>query len=403
VKRFRVIALWVVGVLAVLLVVAFVGMKLYVGGPGKSAVAAQLSESVGLPVEIESLDVGVGSSTAAFRIPDTAADPPEDILRVKSLTTDLSLAGILSGKSSPSNVTMNDVDILLRLDEKGKMLTPLPAPKPSSGGPTALPVVKVSGGRVRIRQAGRAEFVVSGVAAELKRDGDGYALSGTIDDPNWGKWAIAGRLADDPADGSVELTTPRGELKEPLLRTIPYVPQEVWDNLQASGETPAAVRFTFKPGQDLGYAVEVNPTAAADITLPAAEVTLSQVRGKVLIADGKVAVTSGSVAVAEGTIGVSGEYAFDKPTAVIALKLAADKLDLRKLPAKWGLPKEIEGKLKGSAELEVRLPPDGPPDYRGSGSGQVEGAKLAGLDAEITLRLVAADGGYRFQSGPRTQ
>jgi hypothetical protein len=29
----------------------------------------------------------------------------------------------------------------------------------------------------------------------------------------------------------------------------------------------------------------------------------------------------------------------------------------------------------------------------------VEGAKWKGLDAEITLRLVAQDGGYRFQSG----
>jgi hypothetical protein len=184
-----------------------------------------------------------------------------------------------------------------------------------------------------------------------------------------------------------------------LIRTIPYVPQEVWDNLDASGETPAAVRFTFKPGHDLGYAVELNPAAAADLTVPVADVTLTKVQGKILIADGKVEVSNGKVAVADGTVGVRGKYVFDQPTAVITLNVAADKLDLRKLPAAWGLPKEIEGRLKGNAELEIHIPPDGKPDPRGSGSGVVEGAKWKGLDAEITLRLVAHNGRYRFQSG----
>lgn len=400
-KRSRVIALWTVGVLAVLLLVGWFGMKMYMGGPGRAAVSAQLSESLGLPVEIETLDVGVGSSSAALRIPDRSADPPDDLIRVKSLTTDLSLAGFLSGKSAPTTVTLKDVDVLLRLDEKGKLISPLPAGKPTSPGPTTLPAVQLSGGRVRIRQTGRPEFVVAGVSAELKRDGDGYAISGTIDDPGWGKWDISGRLTGDPADGHVELTTPRGQLNMSLVRTIPYVPQAVWDNLQASGETPAAVRFTFKPGQDLGYAVEVNPAAAANLTVPTADVTLTKVEGKILIADGKVVVTNGKVAVADGSVGVSGEYVFDKPTAVITMKLAADKLNLRKLPASWGLPKEIEGKLKGNADLEIHIPPGGPADPRGSGSGVVEGAKWKGLDAEMTLRLVAQEGGYRFQTPPR--
>lgn len=400
-KRLRVISLWVLGGLAALLVVGWVGMKMYVGGPGRAAVSAQLSESLGLPVEVETLDVGVGSSSAALRIPDASADPPDDMLRVKSLTTDLSVASFLSGKSAPSQVTVKGVDILLRLDEKGKLLSPLPNPKPSSGGPVAVPAVQVSDGRIRIRQTGRPEFVVSGVSAELKKDGDGYAISGSIDDPSWGKWDIRGRLANDPSDGFVELFTARGQLNMSLIRTIPYVPPEVWDHLQASGETPATVRFTFKPGKDLGYAVEVNPAAAASITVPTADVTLTKVQGKILIADGKVMVTNGKVAVADGTIGLSGEYAFDKPTAVISMKLAADKLDLRKLPTKWGLPKEIEGKLKGDADLEIHIPPGGPADPRGSGSGVVEGAKWSGIDVEVTLRLVAQDGGYRFKTPPR--
>jgi hypothetical protein len=396
-----VIALWAAGGLAALLVVGWIVLKVYVGGPGRTAIAAQLSEAVGLPIEIESLDVGVGSSSAAVRIPDKTAGPTDDLLRIKSLTTDLSLTGFLSGHTTPTRITVSDVDILLRIDEKGQILSPLPTVKPTGKGNGPLPVVTVSGARVRIRQTGRPEFVLTGVSGELKRDGDGYAITGSTDDPNWGKWRIAGRLANDPADGRVELSTDRGPLSDSLIRTIPYVPPEVWDHLKVAGETPAAVRFTFKPGTDLGYAVELNPTSAAQITVPDADVTLTQVTGKILVADGKVTVSDGTVSVADGTVAVNGVYSFERPTAVITLDLAANRLDLGKLPAAWGLPKEIEGRLKGTAALELHVSPEGKLDTRGSGSGVVEGAKVAGLDAEITLRLVARDGRYQFDSGPR--
>lgn len=405
-KRFRVIALWVLGVVAVLLLAGWFGLKAYLSGSGgRDAVAAQLTESLGLPVEVQSLDVGVGSTTAALRIPDQGAEPPGDLLRVGSLNTDLSLGGMLGGKTAPTRVTAQDVELLLRIDENGKLLSPLPTPKPSSGGGT-LPAVNLSAVTVRIRQTGRPEFVLTGLSGELKREGDGYVMSGNVDDPNWGKWTLSGKLANDPADGRVELTTARGRLDMALIRTIPYVPPEVWDHLQASGETPAAVRFTFKPGADLGYAVELNPTGAASVTVPDVDATATNVKGNILIADGKVAVSGGSLAVADGTIGLNGAYTFDKPTAEIDVKVTADKLDIRKLPAKWQLPREVEGKLKtlgDPAHLIVLIPPEGKLETRGSGKGVVEGAKWNGFNAEVTLRLTAKDGGYKFDSGPPAQ
>lgn len=406
-KRFRVIALWVLGVAAALLLVGWFGLKAYLSGSGgRDAVAAQLTETLGLPVEVQSLDVGVGSTTAALRIPDPKADPPGDLIKVGSLNTDVSLGSILGGKTAPTRITAKDVEILLRIDEKGQLLSPLPAPKPSSGGSGPLPTVSLSTVTVRIRQTGRPEFVLTGLSGELKREGDGYVISGTVDDPKWGQWTLSGKLANDPADGTVELSTDRGRLDMNLIRTIPYVPPEVWDHLQASGETPAAVRFTFKPGADLGYAVELNPKGAASVTVPDAEVTATNVQGKILIADGKVTVGNGSLAVADGTLGLNGAYTFDKPTAEIDVKVTAEKLDIRKLPAAWGLPKEIEGKLKtqgAPAHLVVLIPPEGKIETRGSGKAVVEGAKLAGFDAEITLRLSAKKGGFKFESGPPTQ
>lgn len=402
-KRFRVIALWAVGIVVGLLVVGWIGLKVYLSSSGaRNMVATQLSDTLGLPVQVSSLDVGLGSTSVALSIPDAAAGPDADLLKIGSLNTDVSLGGLASGHTTPSRIDARNVEILLRIDEKGQLLSPLPNPKStnSSKNTGPLPAVSLSATTVRIRQTGRPEFVLTGVNGELKRDGDGYAISGNVDDPKWGKWTIQGHLANDPADGKVALSTDHGKLDMALIRTIPYVPEEVWDHLQASGETPAAVRFTFKPGTDLGYAVELNPNAAASVTVPDADVTATQVKGKILIADGKVTVTDGSLSVADGTLGLNGVYTFDQPTAVVDVKVAASKLDIRKLPAKWGLPKEMEGKLKGNADLQLHIPPDGQLDTRGSGTGVVEGAKLAGFDAEITLKLVAENGRYRFDSGP---
>jgi hypothetical protein len=250
---------------------------------------------------------------------------------------------------------------------------------------------------VRIRQTGKPEFVVSGVSGQLRRDGEGYALTGDIADPAWGKWAIRGRLAADPADGQVELSTEQTEYKDALLHTIPYVPSAVWEHLSASGPTAAKVTFTFRPGDDLGYAVELKPQRAT-LTIPDAGVMVTQVDGQIRVADGKVTVTDGSVSLADGRVSVSGVYTFDQPTSIITMKLAGSGVNVRQLPESWGLPKEIEGKLKGDADLELSISPDGELDTRGSGEGVVEGAKFAGLDAEIKLKLTPQNGRFRFNT-----
>lgn len=401
-RRLRKMAFWTFGVLLAAAALGWVGLKGYLGSShARRTAAAQLTEMIGLPVEVDRLDVGAGSTTAALRIPDPAADPPGDLIRIGSVNTDITLAGLLTGRAAPTTVTAADVEILLRLDADGQVLSPIPIPNPTAGKETgpkaALPTVRISGGRVRIRQVGHPEFDLSGVAGELHRDGDGYTLSGNVDDPKWGKWRVSGRLAADPADGRFELSTAEGRLKDPLLRSIPYVPTAVWDHLIAAGDTAATVTFTFKPGAPLGYAVELKPRAAS-LTLPDADVTLTGVGGRIRVADGKVVVEDGRVTLADGTATVSGTYQFDQATAVMAGKVTARGVDVRKLPPDWGLPKEIEGQLRGTADLELHVRPDGRVDPRGSGSGVVENAKFAGLPAEVRLKLQGDRGRYRFHT-----
>jgi len=78
------------------------------------------------------------------------------------------------------------------------------------------------------------------------------------------------------------------------------------------------------------------------------------------------------------------------------VKLDAKGVDIRKLPAEWGLPKEFEGKLRGAAELTLLIQPDGRLEPRGQGAGQLDDAKFVGLPAEVKMRLVPKNGRYRF-------
>lgn len=396
-RRVRVIALWVVGAAGALLIIAWLGLKTYLASSSaRGLAAAKIGDTLGLTVEVDSLDVGVSSTTATVRIPDAAADTPGDLIRIGLVTTDITLQDLLTGRVNPTKVTAKDVEVLLRIDADGNILSPLPKRDKPGGATGPLPVVELASARVRIRQTGKPEFDLAGVSGQLKPDGDGSVVSGAVDDPKWGKWKIGGKLAANPADGHVELSTDQGVLSDPLLRSIPYVPPVVWEHLSAAGTTAAALTFTFRP-DDFRFGVDLRPNKAR-LTIPDANVTTTDVEGRIRIDGEKVTVDGGTLTLADGKMTVDGTYRFDQPTAVIALKLTAKGVDVRHLPTEWGLPKEITGRLKGAADLELRIPPDGKLETLGRGSGELEDAKFAGLPAEIKLNLRGGSGRYRFDT-----
>ncbi|MEO2089324.1 MAG: hypothetical protein ABGY75_07485 [Gemmataceae bacterium] len=397
-RRVRVIALWVIGAMTALLIIAWLGLKGYLASSSaRGLAAAKIGETLGMAVEVESLDVGLASTTATVRIPDAAADTPGDLIRIGSLTTDITLGDLLAGRVNPTRVTAKDVDLLLRIDADGNILSPLPKRDKPGGATGPLPTVEVTSARVRIHQTGKPVFDLAGVSGQLKPDGDGSVISGAVDDPKWGKWKLSGKLAANPAAGHVELSTDQGVLSDPLLRSIPYVPPVVWEHLSAAATTAAVVTFSFRPDDDLRFSVDLRPNKAS-LTVPDADVTATEVEGRIRIDGEKVTVDGGALTLADGRMTVSGTYQFDRPTAIISLKLTAKGVDVRHLPTEWGLPKEITGRLKGTAALELRIPLGGKLETLGSGSGELEDAKFAGLPAEIKLNLRGGGGRYRFDT-----
>lgn len=399
-KRLRKILLWVFGVTAGLLVAAWFGVKGYINSSyGRQTAATQISEIVGLPVEVESLSVGTGSTSASLKVNDTAApDPSADLLKIGSLETDISLFDLVSGRVAPTTVTLKDVEFLLRIDADGKILSPLPKPKGTGGGAKTLPAIELVNGRVRIQQAGHPEFSASGLAAKLTKDGDGYALAGTGDDPQWGKWTITGRLTADPA-GSVQFHTDRTTVSTDMLRSLPYVPLNVWDEVVPSGDTAATVTLDYQPGRGMGYGVALN-LLKATLGIPAVSVTLKQVEGVVKVGDDKVRIEGGRGTLASGQVTTDGTYDFSHPTGVFTSKITTNKVDVKQLPDEWGLKRlGVGGGLRGDADIVLRFPPKGKVETHGSGKGDIEGATvLNGIPAVIKIRMKGGKDGYQFQT-----
>ncbi len=396
-KRIARILLWVTGIAFAVLCLGWVGIRGYLNSSyGQQMASQQLSQLVGTTVEVSSLGVGTSSTSISLRIPDPTPEAQSDLIKIGSLEADVSLLNLLTSQVAPTSVTANDVEILLRFDADGKRLSTFPKFAKGDGAFT-IPAIQIHNARIRVQFMGHPEFDFGGIQGNLKRDGEAYVLTGDADEPKWGKWKITGKLNANATEGQFQLQADDAPLNDALLQSIPYVPTEVWDHLAASGQTVATITLTFRPGHDLGYRVDLHPKKAT-LRFPSAEVAVSNFVGQILVEDGQVHINDAVMQLADGTVSLNGSCDFKKPGRVIATKLKSKRVDIRRLPDSWGLPKEMEGKLTGTANLQLHIGADGKMDPRGTGRGELEDAKITGLDAKIELKLSGRGGRFRFDA-----
>jgi uncharacterized protein involved in outer membrane biogenesis len=379
-----------------LLLAGWFGLKLYLNSAaGRSLAASKLSTAIGLPVEVDAMSLGANSSSLSFRVMDPGNSAAE-LLRVDSATADVSLSDLVSGSASPSEITVNGAALTLAVGADGQLLTPFPA---AGGGtpPAKIPAVRITGGALTIRQAGRPDFRLANIDLRSTPDGDTVTLAGTAADPDWGTWELTGEANIAAKAGRIVLTAAAATLTPERLKSIPFVPAEVWAQVSASGETAAKITFEYAPDAGFRYDVELTPKAAT-IGVPAIDATFRDVAGTIRVRAAKVTLEHCTGTLAGGPVAVSSEMDFAPEPAVLKFDVSASGVDVRQLPAEWGLPPQVAGKLRGKAGLELRVHADGRVEPRGGGAAAIDGATIAGLPAEVTLRLRADGKRYRFQS-----
>ena len=368
--------LYVVGGLLALVVVARVGLGIYLStSTGKEFVSRKMSAQIGMPVQVTNVRLGLMTSTIGMRVFDPAAPNPDtsEVLDVANAKADVSVFEIATGNINVKRVDLNGVALTLHVSANGIVITSLPQMKASgkeSGGPTQIPTIHLTGGQLVVRQDGRPEFALRNLSAVVKPEGDVVKLTGAIDDPEWSKWALEGEISRTAKTGQIVLKTDDGPLTMDRLGSIPFVPPVVWKHVRPNGRGAAALKLWTDADVDVHYSVDLKP-AAADLKLLDASATLEKVTGLINVTGAKVTLTGTKAELAGGTLAVDGDLDFGPEPMLVNLKVAAEKLDLKKLPPEWGLQKKFDGKLRGKAELSLKVYDDGRIVPRGGGEGAI--------------------------------
>jgi hypothetical protein len=249
--------------------------------------------------------------------------------------------------------------------------------------------------RVRLLQPDRPAMEVFPAKAVMGGEGSEFHLDGTINDPYWGDWAVRVR---DPADGetSIDLDTPSTSVDQKKLVALPYVPKHVWDEVRAAGKTGVKVAVRLPAKGEVKYRVDLD-VASADVTVVAIALEATKATGRVVVEDHFVKLDKVSGITSGGRIATSGELDFKKEPSRMVFDVDVKGLDLKKLPAKWELPRQIEGKLSGKANVIVTLHETGKPDLRGKGEAQIDEAKIAGFATARPIKLSLQGDGKRFK------
>lgn len=397
-----------VGGLLALVVVARVGLGVYLDtDAGKDLVARKISALIGMPVQVTSLRVGLATSTIGLKVFDPAAPEASksEVFAVEDASADISLFGLATSRISPQKVTLRGVNLTLHVSSDGKVVTTLPQIPAGSGTGGTLPNITLTEGRLTIRQDGRPEFALQNLNATVTPAGDRVSIDGTLDDPAWSKWTLKGDIAKDGSASEVRFETANGPLTMDRLESVPFVPASVWKRIRLDGRGAVAVRLWTDASADVHYAVDVKPNEAT-LTLSDASVTLAKVTGLVNLTGAKVKLVGAKAQLAGGTIAVDGDADFAPEPTVVNLKATAANLDLKQLPAEWKLPRDIDGKLQGSADVSVRVFSDGHLEPSGSGEGAITDVmirlpkgSLKSDDIPINLRTTGNQ--LEFQQMPK--
>jgi translocation and assembly module TamB len=421
----RRIGKWVLfGVICVVAVVVLlrVGAGFYLNSSaGRSAVGNRLQGMIGLPVHVSDVDIGSRSSSISFHVLDPKVDPAQPgavILSVDSAVADASLTSLALGHS-PKELTLHGVHFQLRLDADGNLLTTMPS-QPSEGSAQnpagELPEITMDNGQLTVRQEGRPPFEFRNVTLHAAPAGNKTAISGAADDPNWGKWKIAGELTSGSETGWLEVSADNIHATPERLRSLPAVPAAVWNNAAPAGRFTLTARVAIGPQKRVSYDARLR-SLGASLTLPTAEVTLGEIAGEVHLHDGVAELegakenTPVTAKLAGGTVEVHAKWDFRKnPSIGDPIAVSAYHLAVKDLPEKWGLktlggnlPGKISlesGLLSGSANLRLVAYADGRLETYGGGSGRIDLPDIFGGKGSIGVKLGGNGQKLEFSHAP---
>jgi hypothetical protein len=259
--------------------------------------------------------------------------------------------------------------------------------------------VRFDGLRLSLLQPGRPPFRVERATGELAGDAEsGLTLTGKLEDSQWGTWEASVALSHAAEEVRVALKTPSATVRPEMLATLPYVPAEVWEQVSVTGKARGDVLVRISTRTDrVKYRVEVGPEKAT-VGVPSIGLQAQSVSGKAVIEDGLVTLAGVEGEAAGGEMRLSASLDFRGEATAMKFGLAVKGLGLTALPEKWELPRQLDGRITGQADLVVTVA-GGKAKVDGTGKGRIDEASVAGFPVKepIELNLRAEDGRIRLR------
>ena len=174
---------------------------------------------------------------------------------------------------------------------------------------------------------------------------------------------------------------------------MPFVPAVTWEEVSLDGRTPVDLTLQFggsQSGPAIRYRVALAPTKTT-VKVSAIDLIADGTSGKAVVEDGVVTLSDVTGAVAGGTLRVANSVLdFRGDGSEQHNTVSGERLNLRELPHKWGLP-AWDGRLSGQANLTISTR-NGQTRTSGGGAGVIEGF----LSQKLDVKLTANKHGFQF-------
>jgi translocation and assembly module TamB len=394
-----------IGLGLILASVAFVVIRTWVV---PAIILGQVRSSYGGKVVIRSWWFGLNSAglEGVALGEGTRADAP-DWFTADRIAVDVSLGSLIRGRFKPTLVTIEHPRVQFQFDAKGQPTTKIPlVPQDKSKAPAAaLPRLVAHDAEVTLHQEGRKPMTITHIEAQLTDAGGKVDLDVKTDDPTWGKVKVAGHLDAAFKNGEIRIdSSPDFQADPEKLERIPFIPAEVWSNLEPRG--PVGARVTIRLAADAPKPVHV----LTDITLKGTtarlatlQVEASETTGRVVVDDALVKIENVRGKAVDGTLAASGTLDFSRPIPLFRIDLRLKDVDVTKAPAAWQLHElGATGRLSGKVDLQVALPPSGPNLTGTVGEALIENGSFQGIPIKSLSVGLKAEGND-LQYAPMTQ
>lgn len=300
----------------------------------------------------------------------------------------------LSSPPDIDRIYLQRAHLQLRFDARGRLLTPLPE---ASEEQLPAPELELADCRLTIIQEDR-RLVASGIDLHLSGPLERLHVEGTIAELLNSTWQLEAQREDAAASIAVRAATDRLQIDTTSLAGLPLIPVEPLNEATIRGELRVRIAATVSPTELLAYRVELEPYGMS-ARLHRGGLQLDRLRGRVIVDDGLMRFEKLSGEVAAGTIVMAAEIDTRGRIWSGQSRWSVAGIEIGRLPADWGLPRDVSGEMAGEATLELAVD-DSVWSVAGDGKGTLDALTIRGIsiDAASTsvnltqLRYDSADG-----------